>query len=159
MDHFEHAPGDTAADFDPYLGVDRLLGADSGEIEVEDFLAEVVPLDVADEDGLAGRADLELGQVGRPFDDRQDVVAGERDRRGGQLVAVDDAGMRPWARSLRENFEPVPLFFAGSRGSAWIVIASAMGEYAAFLRRDRPSGGPPGGRGAWPRTGERQPSE
>src|ERR671920_2075944 len=37
------------------------------------------------------------------------------------------AGIRPRARNLRENREPVPLFLAGSRASTEILTASAIG--------------------------------
>ena len=52
----EHAPlgdaGGRAPDVEPDLGLDRLLGADPGEVEVDDLLAQVVPLHVAHQDRL-----------------------------------------------------------------------------------------------------------
>ena len=44
--------GRVAAELEPDLGLDRLVGADAGEVEVDDLLAQVVPLHVADEDRL-----------------------------------------------------------------------------------------------------------
>ena len=51
------------------------------------------------------------------------------------------AGIRPWARSLREAREPVPLFLAGSRASTWIFTASAMGDAFCLTWSTRLGGG------------------
>ena len=56
-------PAALAPELDAHLGLDDLLGADPGEVEVEDLLAEVVPLHVADQHGLGRAAQVELGQV------------------------------------------------------------------------------------------------
>ena len=45
-------PGGGPPEVDPDLGLDRLAGGDPGEVEVDDLLAQVVPLDLADQDGL-----------------------------------------------------------------------------------------------------------
>ena len=45
---------------------------------------------------------------------------------GSTLCPYTMAGILPWARSFRATREPVPLFFAGSRGSTAMVRASAM---------------------------------
>ena len=72
--------GPAAAKLDVDFGLDHLLGADPGEIEVEDLLAQVVPLDVADQDRLGLAAQVELGQVAGRLDHAPDIIASQGDR-------------------------------------------------------------------------------
>ena len=123
--------GGLAAHLERHLGLDDLLGADPGEVEVEDLLAEVVPLHVADQHGLGRAAQVELGQVAGRLDHPPDVVAAQRDRHDRLLVPVDDARESALAlRSRRATRVPVPLFFCGSRGSTRIFTASAIDPLA-----------------------------
>ena len=103
---------------------------DSGEIQVEDFLAQVVPLDVADQDGLRRAAQVEVGEVAGRLDHPPDVVAGEGDRHHGLLVPVDHRRNLAFRRQRRDTRVPVPLFFAGSRGSTRILRPRAIGSFA-----------------------------
>ena len=82
-------PGCLAADFDVHLSLDLLLGADAGEVEVKDLLAEIVPLDVADQDRLGLATQVEFGQVAGRLDHVPDVIVGQRDRHHVLLVSVD----------------------------------------------------------------------
>ena len=90
--------GDTgrlAAQLDRDLGLDDLLGADATEIEVENLLAEVIPLHVADQNGLGRAADVEVGEMPGCLDHPPDVVPTQADGHDSLLVTVDHGGNPP----------------------------------------------------------------
>ncbi len=57
--------GRRAAQFEIDLGLDRLIRAHAGEVEMDDFLAEVIPLNIADDHRLGRPIHAQLGEVGR----------------------------------------------------------------------------------------------
>ena len=117
-------PAAMAAQLERDLGLDHFLGADPSEVEVEDLLAEVVPLHVADQDRLGRAAHVELGEVSGRLDHPPDVVPCQRDRHDRLLVPVDHGGDPPLRANRRATRLPVPLFFSGSRGSTRTFAAS-----------------------------------
>ena len=86
-----------AAHLERDLGFDHFLGAHPGEIEVEDLLAEVIPLHVADQDSLGGTTHVQVGQAAWRLDHPPDVVPGQGDRHDRLLMPVDHAGNQPLA--------------------------------------------------------------
>ena len=82
-----------AAEFDLHLDLDRVRRRDAEEVEVGDVLAEVVELQVLDEDRFLLAGDVEFD--GADFEYADGVVEfleGDRDLDGLFAVAVDDTG-------------------------------------------------------------------
>src|SRR5208337_748170 len=78
-----------AAEFDVHVGLDLLLGADAGEVEVKDLFTQIVPLDVADQDRLGLATQVQLGQMAGRLDHLPDIIVGQSDRHHLLLVPVD----------------------------------------------------------------------
>src|SRR5262245_50285844 len=74
------------------LGLDDFLGTDACEIQVQDLLAEMVPLDVANQHGFGGATDVEICEAPWCLDQPPDIVARHRDRHNGLLMPVNNAG-------------------------------------------------------------------
>ena len=87
--------GRRAPQLERNLGLDHLLGADPTEVEVQDLLAEVIPLHVADQDGLGRAADVEVGEMTGCLDHAPDVVPPQGDGNDRLLVTVDHGGNPP----------------------------------------------------------------
>ena len=83
-------PAGVPLDLERDFGLDHFLGADPGEVEVEHLFAEVVPLHVANQDGLGRSVHVQIGEVPGRLDHPPDVIARERDGNDGLLVPVDD---------------------------------------------------------------------
>ncbi len=118
--------GRVTAELEWDFGLDDFLGADAREVEVEDFLAEVVPLGVADQDRFDGAPDIEIGEVSRRFNQALGVAVRERDRHDGLFVSINDRGHETCLAQPARDARACALVFGRVAVSTRILTTSAM---------------------------------
>ena len=93
-------PGGVPRISNVHLGIDDFLGADPGEVEVEDLLAKMVPLHVADQHGLGRAVHVQIGKVAGSFEHPPDIIARKRHGHDRLLMPINHRRYKPLSSAV-----------------------------------------------------------